>query len=89
VNLSAVDTWFSWRRAFAPAVVGAAIVAVGCDSSSGGNSPPPPGSDGVIAKKLNPDDLVKVVGEGKGQHKEAVSRRERIKALREAAKKSE
>jgi hypothetical protein len=87
VNLSAVDTWFSWRRAFAPALVGAAIVAVGCDSSSGGNNPPPPGSDGVIAKKVNPDDLYKYVGEGAAKRKEAVSRRERVKLLREAAKK--
>ena len=65
-----------------------AVIASGCGSSV------PTGQPGGTASKsledrVNPDDLYRFEGNGKAKRKVEVSRRERVKLLHEAAKKSE
>ena len=65
-----------------------ASVASGCGSSV--PSGQPGGSAGKsLEDKVNPDDLYRYEGKGKAKRKVEVSRRERVKLLHEAAKKSE
>jgi hypothetical protein len=66
-----------------------AVIMSGCGSSETIGSPDAKSSGKLASQVLKPEQLYKYEGEGKAKRKVEISRDERIKLLREAAKQEE
>jgi hypothetical protein len=73
----------SWHLAVAFAVFAGPVAAPGCGSSGIGTTRGVPGA----SKYVNKEDMYHYEGKGRNKRKVAVSRRERVRLLREAGEK--
>jgi hypothetical protein len=87
VIVSFVCNFVTRRRAGVLVAVAVAAIAYGCGSSTEtGRAAPKDGTN--LADQLKEEDLYRYVGTGTAKRKEAISRRDRVKLLHEAAKKA-